>query len=152
MPSPVSRDTIKALIANPTTRRIALSGAKRAVAAAKNARAPSAGSKSAVAPREPAPARQLSVNPAVNPVIASVAKPWAEKLAASTTGRSVLQAISSVSTEVLNTAQSHPTPVSRATKPADEQKPPVKFVASVPSPASQPSPRESAIKWPPDAR
>lgn len=153
MPSPVSRNTIKTLIANPTTRRIALRGAKRAVAAARNAQASSGRSKSAVAPREPASARQRSINPTVNPVIASVAKPWAEKLAASAAGRSVLQAISSVSTEALNTAPSHPASASWvATKPAYARKSPVKFVAPVPPPASQASPRKSAIKWPPDAR
>ncbi|MEX2587921.1 MAG: hypothetical protein WD602_08025 [Actinomycetota bacterium] len=152
--SPAGKNAIKALVANPTARRLALRGAKKAVLAAQSAKASSAESQPAGGDsRKSATDSRRSIDRAANPVITSVARPWAEKLAGSAGGRSVLQALNSVSAEVLRTAQpqSRLGPTSRAGQEGTEsEKPPVKFVAPVPAPSSESAPRRSAIKWPPD--
>lgn len=145
---------IKVLIANPTARRIALRGAKKAVAAAQNVKAASVGSSATAGDaQKPSPAPQSGVEQGTNRVVASVAKPWAEKLAGSTAGRSILQALSTVSSEALSTAQPQ-SPAGSASpspqRPAEAQQPKVKFVPPVPSASSDPPPRPSAMKWPPD--
>lgn len=154
MAVPVNKNVIRALVANPTARRIAMRGVKKAATAAfaaaqsSKARQPGAAG-SGESPRPDPGSRSASSGSAV----ASVARPWAERLAETPAGRSLLQAVSSVTDEALKKAPpAEPAgtiPSVAAEEPAPEE-PAVKFVPMTPSPSAESAPREGAVKWPPD--
>ncbi len=114
--------TIITLLSNPVVRRAVITGATRAAnstakfLAARSAKAGSTAgtpqpaapeSQATVVPKPAAKPASLTESAAVESIIgslASMAKPVAERLAASSAGRSVLEAVNSISGQVLGAA------------------------------------------------
>lgn len=170
--------TVIALLSNPVIRRVVIKGANKAVTAGSNymtarsqKKAPAADKpvegQTTVLPK-PSPKSSIAETAAVETIVGSVAsaaKPLAEKLAASDAGRSVLQAVNSITGQVLGSTSG---PQKRggtavasfvgnllagqntAAKP--EVKSPgsdVKFVAVIPPAATEATPPAKTMQWPP---
>lgn len=155
------KNTIKALMKNPAARRIVARGMKKAATGAYSA-FQSAQSRSQGAGQGQNASYQPKVTPlgtrAPSSAVESVAKPWAEKLAASSAGRSVLEAIHSVTSEALGTAtpQRRTTAATAADTPQAAYRPEPsggagrepKFISYTP-PADAPKapPAPPSLKW-----
>lgn len=154
MAAPVNKNVIRALVVNPTARRIALRGVKKAAtaafAAAQSSKARQSGAAASGESPQPEPGSRSGSS---GRAVASVARPWAEKLAETPAGRSLLQAVSSVTNEALKKAPpAEPAgtiPTAAAKEPAPEEAA-VKFAPLTPSPGAESASREEAMKWPPD--
>lgn len=171
------RATVIALMSNPVIRRAVFKGANKAILAGSNYMA----ARSARNPSSPAtpvdgqttvlPVSQTKSSIAeaatVETIVGSVAtaaKPLAEKLAASDAGRSVLQAVNSISSQALGaTGQTRRGGAAVAgfvtnilggqvATPKPDVKSPgsgVKFVAARPAPATAATPPVKTMQWPP---
>lgn len=155
------KGAIKALVQNPTARRIVARGVKKAATGAFSAMQSSQGRSQGAgqdrAGSSPPKATPLGAG-ATTSTVESVARPWAEKLAASGAGRSVLEAINSVTSEALGrpTAQGRSSASPAADTPQSAYRPqPVsdrpkepKFLSyTPPAGAEKAPPPPPAMKW-----
>lgn len=162
------------VLSNPAVRRAVIKGATKAAGSAaafaatraEKSKAPAAGAMPSPAQPEttpPGPAAgktaSLGETVAVESIVTSVAKPLADRLAASSNGRSVLQAINSISGQALGAAPKRGGAAvagfvgnilagQGAHKPAQaEAQPAVKFTPV--KPPSTPAPPVPTMQWPP---
>lgn len=171
------RATVIALLSNPVIRRAVFKGANKAILAGssymatRSARnsptpAPSVDGQTTVVPQTQAKS-SIAEAAAVETIVGSVAtaaKPLAEKLAASDAGRSVLQAVNSISGQALGSPGQQrrggaamagfvtnilggqtATPKPEVKSPGSD----VKFVAARPAPATAATPPVKTMQWPP---
>lgn len=153
--NPGNQNTFKILMANPAARRIIVRGFKKAAKGAASAVKSSQGLPGSKASVSSDPLTKVIPlgNLAPQSVVESMAKPWAEKLAETGTGRSVLQAINTVSAEALRSPGPRGPGVTTAAEPIVTpvtDRPPVKFVPYRSSDDAVAVPTPPALKWPPD--
>lgn len=153
--NPGNQSTLKILMANPAARRIIVRGFKKAAMGAASAVKSSQDRPGTKASDSSDPLTKVIPLGTLAPrsVVESVAKPWAEKLAETGTGRSVLQAINTVSAEALRSPRPSGQGVTTAAEPivaSATDRPQVKFVPYKPSGDAVAATPPPALKWPPD--
>lgn len=166
--TPGKTSVVKTLLSNRAVRkivvknaRVAINSATTAIEARRAARSGGSGPPgSAVPSRKPAPGPLDTMT--VKSIVTSVAKPVAEKMATSPTGRSVLETLNNISGEALGTRKRSESPLNAfVTKiagaaasaradvsAAQSEKATVKFTPLRPSAAPGAGPVET-LRWPP---
>lgn len=160
---------LRALMKNPAARKAAMQVGRKAASsvaavAAKAGQSRSSGANPEVPTGNPPPAAKAApafkfplplggVAASVEGAINNFAKPAAERLAATSAGRSILSAVNKATAEALKSpSSSGSTGRSRQGYSAeDETRPTAKFVPVQPPPAAAAPPVET-IKWPPPKR
>ena len=173
--------TLITLMSNPVVRRAAIKGANKAIASASNYMAARAEKKSVVPAKPPVEGQTTVIpKPAAKPSsfaesaavesivdsVASAAKPVIDRLASTDAGRSVLQAVNSITGQALGGVGSQPKRGGAAvasfvgnilsgqsgSTPKPEPKGPgsdVKFTQVKPPPATAETPAPKSMQWPP---
>lgn len=161
-------DILKALMKNPAARKVALQAGRKAASSVAGVAARAGQSRSTVSNTEapaadPPPAAKApafkfplplgGVAASVEGAINNFAKPAAERLAATSAGRSILSAVNKVASEALKnpTSPSSNGPSGQGSSAGNKVEPAVKFVPIQPPPAAAAPPVET-IKWPPPKR
>lgn len=168
-PPPKSKaDLIRVLLSNPTTRKMVINTARKAAgtvsaAAAKVRSSASASESEDVAKAAPPPSAEKpaftqflplgNLSGSVEKIVNNVAKPVAERMAASNAGRSVLAAVNHITSDALKgptTANgvTSTEPGATNTDAGKPEEPKTRFVPVQPKAGSTPPPVQT-LKWPP---
>lgn len=150
-PSFGSSGIIKSIIKNPAARRMILQAGKKAagsVAAAATKTTsgrPPQKDRPAAEPPTPKQAPLANLTGSMETIVNNVAKPVIERLAGTSTGRSVLSAVSNIASDALRSPSGrHAEPPAKAPGTPGEPR----YVAAVPETPATP-PNVVTIKWPP---
>lgn len=158
-------DILRALMKNPAARKAAIQVGRKAASsvaaiAAKAGQSRSSGTNTQAPAGDPPPAAKAApafkfplplggVGASVEGAINNFAKPAVERLAATSTGRSILSAVNKATSEALKNPSTGQSGQGHSTE--NEAVPTVKFVPVQPPPAAAAPPVET-IKWPPPKR